>query len=407
MGALLDNARRLDAAFHIGTYGRKGVLFVQGSGMVLVDDDGREYLDFVSGLGVVNLGHSHPSVVEAVRRQVGRLTHVSNLYHVEHQGAFAKAVCEMVGPAREAFLCNSGTEATEGAVKFARKWGRERKGPGCTTVVTALRSFHGRTLAALAATGQPAKHEPFAPMPEGFVHVPLNDIAALEQVVGDETCAVMLETIQGEGGVHPCTTEYLRAVSELCREQDVLLIVDEVQTGCWRTGPALAHQAHGIEADIVTLAKALANGLPVGAVVARQEIADVLSPGDHGSTFGGGPVVCAAGVATLDALRDEGLGEQARRIGHHLHDRLREMMHAGAPIAEVRGAGLMVGVQLEGVDAGAVADRALGSGILVNNIGSDIVRFLPPLVCTEEHVDRALAVIGECLQNPAPTAAGA
>lgn len=404
MGQELDTARQLDASYVMGTYARKPIMFVEGNGMTLVDDEGREYLDFVSGLGVVNLGHSHPAVVDAVREQVGRLTHVSNLYHVEHQGRFAEAIVAMTGAEGKVFLCNSGTEASEGAIKLARKWGKDRKGPECYGVITAQRGFHGRTLAALAATGQPAKHAPFEPMPAGFSHVPLNDLDALADSIDAGTCAVMLEAIQGEGGVHPCTTDYLQGVQALCREREVLLILDEVQTGCWRTGQALAHQAHGIDPDVITLAKALANGLPVGAILARGEAATVMGPGDHGSTFGGGPVICAAGVASLCALREERLGENAAAIGSYLKRGLLALSEAGAPYAEVRGAGLMVGVQLDGVDAARVAELALESGIVVNNIGSDVIRFLPPLVCGEEHVDAALAVLGESVA--AASAAG-
>jgi predicted acetylornithine/succinylornithine family transaminase len=397
VGATLERARALDAAHVMGTYARKDVVFVEGAGMRLFDDDGREYLDFVSGLGVVNLGHAHPAVREAVCEQMSRLTHVSNLYYVEHQGEFAQAVTEMAGGGR-VFMCNSGAEASEGAIKLARKWGKEAKGPSCTRIVTAERSFHGRTLAALAATGQPSKHAPFAPMPEGFSYVPLNDLDALAAAIGEDTCAVMLEPIQGEGGVHPCTEEYLKGAQELCRERDALLIMDEVQTGCWRTGPALAHQTFGIEPDIVTMAKALANGLPVGAIVAMGDGASVLGPGDHGSTFGGGPVVCAAGITAISALRAEGLGANAADVGTHLMQGLDALADGGAPVTDIRGRGLMVAADLAGgVDAGAIADRTLDSGIVVNNIGSGTLRFLPPLCCGREDVDRVLGVLGEIL----------
>lgn len=406
MGERLQEAAALYSSLHVQTYARKDVMFVAGEGMRLFDDEGREYLDFVSGLGVVNLGHSHPEVTLAVREQIGRLAHVSNLFYVEHQGEFLEAILEMVGSnlggrlaGARVFLCNSGTEATEGAVKFARKWGRDVRGPDCFEVVTALRSFHGRTLAALAATGQPAKHEPFAPMPSGFSHVPLNHIAALEAAIGPGTCAVMLEPIQGEGGVYEADPAYLQQVRALCDERRVLLIMDEVQTGCWRTGSPLAHQRAGMEADIVTMAKALANGLPAGAVVASEEVASALGYGDHGSTFAGGPVVCAAGVATLRALRRERLGENAARVGAYAKERLGRLAGDGLPVKEVRGQGLMLGVELDGVSAARVVDSALASGIVLNNIGDSIVRMLPPLCCTEEDVDAALDVLAECIER--------
>ena len=399
MGELLEAAMELDAAFHIGTYARKPVIFTEGWGMRLTDDDGREYLDFVSGLGVVNLGHSHPAVVEAVRDQVGRLTHVSNLYHVEHQGPLAEALSALAGGGRKVFFANSGAEANEGAIKLARRWGKTRKGDDCVGIVTALGSFHGRTLATLAATGQLAKHGPFEPLPPGFSHVPLNDLAALERAVTDTTCAVMLEPIQGEGGVHPCDPEYLVDVAALCRDRGVLFVLDEVQTGLYRTGTPFAHHGYGVAPDVFTVAKALANGLPIGAVVASETVADAFAPGDHATTFGGGPVVCAAGLATLAALETEEAGSNTVRVGAYMREGLERLSADGAPITEVRGAGLMVGAQVEGVDAADVVARMLEKGIVVNNIGSDLVRFLPPLVCGEDHVDEALAALAGALRG--------
>jgi predicted acetylornithine/succinylornithine family transaminase len=387
MGDQLQAAQTADGTFHMHTYGRKPVLFVEGQGVRLFDDDGHEYLDFVSGLGVVNLGHSHPAVVQAVCEQTARLTHVSNLYHVEHQAELAEVVSDLAGGDRKVFFANSGTEACEGAIKLARKWGRRERGESCTHVVTALKSFHGRTMGSLAATGQPAKHTPFAPMLPGFSHVPLNDIGALEAALTDDTCAVMLEPVQGEGGVHLCEPEYLPAVESLCRERGILLVADEVQSGCYRTGWPLAHQAYGVRPQIVTMAKALANGLPVGAVIADADVAEAFEPGDHGSTFGGGPVVCAAALATLEALAAQDLGDSAAKLGTYLMGVLETIGERTGVVTEVRGTGLMCAVQLEGVDAAAVADAALARGVLVNNIGSDIIRFLPPLVVTESEVE--------------------
>ena len=397
MGAGLEAARTGDAAFHIGTYARKPVLFVEGRGTRLFDDDGREYLDFVSGLGVVNLGHSHPAVIEAVREQVGRLTHVSNLYHVEHQAELAYAVSELAGGGHKIFFANSGAEANEGAIKLAWRWGKTHRGPDCVEIVTALRSFHGRTLATLAATGQPSKHEPFEPLPPGFRHVPLNDLETLEAALTPQTCAVMLEAIQGEGGVHPCTAEYLTGVEVLCREKEILLLIDEVQTGCFRTGPAFAHQAYGVKPDVVTMAKALANGLPIGAVVASEDVASAFVLGDHATTFGGGPVVCAAGLATLVAFEDEAVGQNAERIGAHVREGLDAIAERTGAISEVRGAGLLIGAQIVGQNAAEVVDEALAQGVVLNNIGSDIIRFLPPLVCGEMEADTALTVLENAL----------
>ncbi|MDP2233435.1 MAG: aminotransferase class III-fold pyridoxal phosphate-dependent enzyme, partial [Actinomycetota bacterium] len=258
MGVLFDTLAATDAGFHMPTYARKPVLFVTGEGMRLTDDEGRGYLDFVSGIGAVNLGHAHPAVAEAVATQMSRLVHVSNLYHVEHRAALAENLSDLLGGGWRAFFCNSGAEACEGAIKLARRWGTAHKGPQATTVITAERSFHGRTLAALAATGQPAKQEAFLPLPEGFLHVPLNDLSALEAVLDETVCAVMLEVVQGEGGVYPCDQEYLEGVRRLCDERGALLILDEVQTGFWRTGAhPFAHQAYGVTPDVVALAKAL------------------------------------------------------------------------------------------------------------------------------------------------------
>jgi len=392
---LYEEAAALDAQFHMHTYARKPVMFVRGEGMRLYDDDGREYLDFVAGIGAVNLGHSHPAVVEAVREQIGKLTHVSNLYYVEHRDELARDLVGLHGGDARVFLCNSGAEANEGAIKLARKWGRARRGPKCHEIVTAERSFHGRTLATLAATGQPSKQEAFAPLPAGFSHVPLNDIAALEAAVTDSTCAVLLEPVQGEGGVFPCDPGYLAAARALCDERDVLLMFDEVQTGMWRTGPAFAWQLYGVRPDVMCLAKSLANGLPIGAVLADVDVADAFAPGDHGSTFGGGPVVCAAARACLGALQTERLGERAVESGEYLRSRLRAFASDTGTVADVRGAGLMNALEFKDPIAGEVASKALARGLVLNNIGAHILRILPPLVCARPEVDTLLAELYE------------
>jgi len=391
----LETAIALDAEFHMHTYARKPVLFTRGQGMELYDDEGRCYLDFVSGIGAVNLGHSHPAVVEAVREQIGRLTHVSNLYYVEHRDELAADLVELFGEPARVFFCNSGTEATEGAVKLARRWGVSRRGTSCHRIVTAERSFHGRTLAALAATGQPSKQEAFEPLPSGFTHVPLNDLTALEASVDERTCAVLLEPVQGEGGVHPCDPAYLKAVRRLCDERDVLLIFDEVQTGLWRCGTAFAWQTFGVRPDVVYLAKSLANGLPAGALIAREEVADAFVPGDHGSTFGGGPVVAAAARACLRALQDERLGDRAVATGEYLRDRLRDFGRDTGAVAEVRGVGMMNALEFLDPVAPVVAEAALGKGLVLNSIGTNILRILPPLLCGRTEVDTLLTALYE------------
>ncbi|HEY5548612.1 MAG TPA: aspartate aminotransferase family protein [Coriobacteriia bacterium] len=395
MSRSLETAIALDAEFHMHTYARKPVLFTRGQGMELYDDEGRCYLDFVSGIGAVNLGHSHPAVVEAVREQIGRLTHVSNLYYVEHRDELAADLVELFGEPARVFFCNSGTEATEGAVKLARRWGVSRRGTSCHRIVTAERSFHGRTLAALAATGQPSKQEAFEPLPSGFTHVPLNDLTALEASVDERTCAVLLEPVQGEGGVFPCDPEYLKAVRRLCDERDVLLIFDEVQTGLWRCGTAFAWQTFGVRPDVVYLAKSLANGLPAGALIAREEVADAFVPGDHGSTFGGGPVVAAAARACLRALQDERLGDRAVATGEYLRDRLRDFGRDTGAVAEVRGVGMMNALEFLDPVAPVVAEAALGKGLVLNSIGTNILRILPPLLCGRTEVDTLLTALYE------------
>ncbi|MCX8007421.1 MAG: acetylornithine/succinylornithine family transaminase [Coriobacteriia bacterium] len=389
----------LDARYAWPTYARKPVLFERGSGMRLYDAHGVEHLDFVAGIGVVNLGHAHPAVARAVQDQVSRLVQVSNLYHVEHRAELEERLCTLFGEPSRVFLCNSGTEAVEAAIKLARAWGRHTRGDGCYRIVAAERSFHGRTFGALSATGQAGKQQKFAPLLPGFTHVPLNDLDALADALADDVCAVLLEPVQGEGGVYPCEPEYLRAVRTLCDEREVLLVLDEVQTGLYRTGPLFAHRAYGITPDVMTLAKALANGLPAGAAVARAEVAEVLSPGDHGSTFAGGPVVCAAALATLDALDRERLGDNAERVGAHLRFRLMELADRTGAVTDVRGRGLMVGASLARPIAREVADAALKHRVLVNATGEDTLRFLPPLVCTESEVDTLVSVLEDILRG--------
>jgi acetylornithine aminotransferase/acetylornithine/N-succinyldiaminopimelate aminotransferase len=397
VGAHLAEVSALDAEFHMHTYARKPVMFVRGEGMRLYDDDDREYLDFVSGIGVVNLGHGHPKVVEAVREQIGRLTHVSNLYYVEHRDELARDLATLFGSPSRVFFCNSGTEATEGAIKLARRWGAARRGAKCHRIVTAERSFHGRTLAALAATGQPSKQEAFEPLPSGFSHVPLNDIATLDASVDERTCAVLLEPVQGEGGVYPCDEEYLAAVRRLCDEREVLLVFDEVQTGLMRCGTPFAWQGYGVKPDVLYLAKSLANGLPAGAIIARDEVADAFVAGDHGSTFGGGPVIAAAARACLQALADEQLGDNATAVGEYLRESLRTFAAETGAVTEVRGIGLMNAVEFAEPIAADLAAAGLERGLVLNSIGAHILRILPPLVCSRAEVDTLLTGLYETM----------
>ena len=396
MSTLFDREVALDRESIMGTYARKPVLFVRGDGMRLYDEGGREYLDFVSGIGAVNLGHAHPAVTAAISEQAAKLVHVSNLFYVEHRAELAHDVSELLGGGWKMFFANSGAEAVEGAIKLARRWGAEHK-PGAYKVVTLERSFHGRTLAALAATGQASKQDAFKPLPEGFVHVPPNDVESLETAVDDTVAAVMIEVVQGEGGVWPLSAEYLEAARRICDERTCLLIADEVQTGFFRTGPAFAHQAFGVVPDVVTVAKALANGFPIGGFLARGSAADALKPGDHGSTFGGGPAICAAGRATVSELVAGDFGRRSLASGAYLRERLDSLAEQTGALIDVRGAGLMLGVTLDRPIAADVAAWALERGVVLNNIGTDILRFLPPLVCGKSEIDTLLSTLTNIL----------
>ena len=395
----LEEAVRAERESLFPTYRRFPVLFVRGRGTRLWDREGKEYLDLAAGLGTCVLGHAHPAVARAVAEEVQRLQHVCNLYYTEPQLRLAAELLKKSFPGR-VFFCNSGTEANEAAIKLARKYMRQVRGEDRYGVVSTLRAFHGRTLGSLAATGQPEKAAPFSPLPGGFVHVPFNDLGAMEEALEDSRVgAVMLEPVQGEAGVHPSTQEYLRGVERLCREKGVLLILDEVQTGMGRTGELFAWQRYGVRPDVMTLAKGLANGLPLGAVVAVPEVAEAMSPGDHGSTFGGNPVTCAAGLATLQTLDEEGLVENARSVGGYFKEQLGKLAREAGAGAEVRGMGFMLALEVEGMDAWKVAENCLRRGLVVNPVGPSALRFLPPLCLGREEVDVALDLLASALRE--------
>ncbi len=394
----LKAALKREAGFLMRTYDRLPVLFVRGHGTRLWDDKGKEYVDFVSGLGACIAGHCHAEIIAAVVRQATQLIHVSNLYHTRPQGELAEILVKHTFADR-VFFCNSGTEANEAAIKLARKYMRTVRGEERPRVVTALRSFHGRTYGSLAATGQPEKAEPFRPLPEGFIHVPFNDVRALEEAVDETTCAVLLEPVQGEGGVYVAEPSYLKRAREICRERGALLILDEVQTGMGRTGALFAHQHFGVVPDVMTVAKGLAGGLPIGAVLATEEVAKGFVPGDHGSTFGGNPVACAAALAVLTVLQEEQLVENAALVGKYFRERLQSLQEKSTKAVEVRGLGLMLALELEGADARELVLRCLERGFLVNNIGERILRFLPPLSVSTREVGGLIEVLEELLAD--------
>jgi predicted acetylornithine/succinylornithine family transaminase len=381
----------------IGTYRRQPVVLVKGSGARVWDSDGKEYLDFVAGIAVCSLGHSNPKVVEALRHQAGVLTHVSNLYYTEPQIRLAGMLVAN-SFADKVFFCNSGAEANEAAIKLARKYAHDNVKGDRYEILTMQGSFHGRTLAAITATAQEKFHVGFAPLPEGFRYVPFNDVRALEKAIRKRTCAVMVEPIQGESGVRMPSPDYLKGVRQVCDDRGILLILDEVQTGMGRTGKLFAHEHFGIQPDIMTLAKALGNGYPLGALLATDRVASAFGPGTHASTFGGNPLGMAAGVAVLRVLLEDGIMDNCREVGAYLREKLGELKKKHYMIQEVRGMGLMVGMDLT-VDGAAIVRRCLEKGLLINCAGEHILRFVPPLTITREDVDRAVEILDEALEG--------
>lgn len=394
----LAQQKELESTYLMPTFGRKPVQLVRGSGMEAFDDEGNAYLDFIGGIGVLSLGHCHPKVVAALQWQAETLMHVSNYYYIERRGEVAKMVSDLLNakvPETErtpwkSFFANSGAEANECAIKLARLHAKRQTGKGASAanlIVTLDGSFHGRTLASLAATAQPAKQEAFQPLPGGFASVPINEVEALETLFaqqGDSICAVMLEPIQGESGVHPCTAEFLQAARRLTQQVGALLICDEVQCGIFRTGEPFGFQNFGITPDVVTIAKGIGDGFPLGMCAARGAIGDTFQPGDHGSTFGGSNLAVAAAYATLSALQEEDIAQNAKKVGAYLREKL-----ASLPgVTEVRGLGLMLAADLDDAhDANAIVLKALDQGLLLNATGPHTLRFLPPLICGEEHAD--------------------
>ena len=386
-----------DRRFLMGTYPEPPVTFVRGEGSVLFDAEGRSYLDFIGGLAVTSLGHAHPAVTEAVSRQAATLTHVSNLYGNVLAPEVAATIDRLIGGGEEqaggqVFFCNSGAEANECAIKVARRWA----GRGRYVVVSTENSFHGRTLAALAATGQAAKHTGFEPMPAGFPAVPFDDLEAMAKALeGADVAAVLVEAIQGEGGVVVPSSDYLRGLRDLCTEHGALLMVDEVQTGFGRTGEWFAFQHEHLEPDVVTMAKALGNGMPIGACWARAEVAAAMVPGDHGSTFGGQPLAMAAVRATLGVMEAEDVCGRATAAGSRLRDGLGSLDAIGG----VRGRGLLLAAQLTGGGAAAASAACLEAGLLVNAVRPDALRFSPSLLVGNEQIDAALAIVAAALEG--------
>lgn len=387
----------------MGTYARQPISIVRGRGTKVYDLEGREYVDFVGGIAVNLLGHGHPDLVLAVQKQAAQLIHTSNLYYTEPQVRLAQMLVDH-SFADQVFFCNSGAEANEAAIKLVRRYSHDKYGSGRFEIITMKQSFHGRTMATLTATGQEKVQKGYEPLVPGFSYVTFNHLAELQHALTDKTAAIMLEPIQGEGGVHVVSREYLKAVRELCTQRDILLIFDEVQTGMGRTGTLFAYEQLNVQPDIMTLAKGLGGGVPIGACLAKAPVAKAFGPGSHASTFGGNPLACAAALAVFRVLLDGRVLDQARRMGEYLSKGLSECKDRHHLVRDVRGLGLLQGMEVE-MDAKTVVADCLKRGFLVNAVGEHVLRLIPPLIITQPEVDRLLEVLSHIFDRHAAQAA--
>ena len=394
----MNNWRELEQKYFMHTVERLPLTLVKGEGARVWDDKGREYLDFVCGWAVNSLGHCHPAVVEAVKEQVLTLIQTSNQFYTIPQIQLAQLLVEH-SCLDKVFFCNSGAEANEGAVKLARRYGKLHLN-GAYEVITTASSFHGRTLAMVAATGQAKFQQSYIPLPSGFVNVEYNNVEAIKAATTDQTCAVMVEPLQGEGGVNLPDAQYLTSVREWCHQKGILLILDEIQTGLGRTGTLFAYEQHGIEPDIMTLAKGLASGMPIGAILAKDE-ASVFTPGDHGSTFGGNPVACAAAYATVKFIIDNDIAGNADKVGQYFASGLEKLKQKFEFITDVRGRGLLLAMEFDSDIAQNILMACLDKGLLVNKLKPNALRFMPPLIISDKEVDQALGILDEVLLSVA------
>ncbi|MBF0388816.1 MAG: acetylornithine transaminase [Desulfamplus sp.] len=378
------------------TYGRIKKVFVKGEGSTLWDQDGKKYTDFLAGIAVCSLGHSHPAVTETISRQAATLVHVSNLYYTEPQAELAKMLVEK-SFADRAFFANSGAEANEAAIKLARRYFNQKEGNRRYKIISMKQSFHGRTMATLTATGQDKIKHGFEPLVDGFIHIPFNDINALKEALLDDTvCAVMMEPVQGEGGVVAADPKYLNSVREICDKEGILLIFDEVQTGMGRCGHLFAHEIYDVKPDIMTLAKALANGLPMGAMVATQKAAQGFAVGSHATTFGGTPLVASVAITVLSIISQPKFLQDCRENGEYFREKLNSLKHNHPVIKDVRGKGLLVGMELD-IEAGPIVEKCLEKGFIINAIQGNTLRFAPPLIITKQEIDSLIEVLNGIL----------
>ncbi|NLP13288.1 MAG: aspartate aminotransferase family protein [Clostridium sp.] len=395
----LNEIIELDKKYFMNTFGnRTPVCFDHGKGINLWDLDGKKYYDFLAGIAVSALGHSHPKLINAIKEQAEKLIHCSNLYYIEPQARLAKILVEN-SCADKVFFANSGAEANEGAIKLARIYFKKKGMPEKFEIITLEKSFHGRTLATIAATGQDKYQKPFSPLTPSFLKVPINDLEALRNAINDSTCAIMIEPIQGESGVNLTTLEYMQGVRKLCDEKGIFLIFDEVQCGLGRTGKLFAYEHLGIEPDIFTLAKALGGGFPIGALCAKKHVASAFEPGDHGSTFGGNPLACAAGLAVMDTMINNNLVKNSEEMGSYFIDKLSTLANKYDFVKEIRGKGLMIGIQLSIEKAVEIKNKCFDKGYLIGSVGNNIIRLLPPLIVTKEDIDGMVDVLDNIFQE--------
>lgn len=391
----LQQVQELDKNYYMNTFGmRTPVCFTEGSGITLTDTEGKKYKDFFAGIAVNCLGYAYPRMVRELQEQIAKLTHVSNVFYTENQARLAELLVKN-SCGDKVFFANTGAEANEGAIKLAKKYFVEKNQPEKREFITLRNSFHGRTLATVAATGQEKYQKPYRPLIEKFIHVDANDIDGLHGAMNENTAALMIELIQGEGGVIPLNKEYVDAAAKLCRENNTLLIIDEVQTGIGRTGKMFAYEWYGIEPDIVTMAKGLGGGIPIGAFVAKAEVAAAFKPGDHGTTFGGNPLSARAGLVVVDELLNNGVLENAAKVGEYFMAELKKLVGVCTKIKEVRGKGLIIGIALNGDISKEITSALRDKGFIVGTAGSSVLRIVPPLILTKADVDDFTAALKE------------